>query len=147
MTTKQPIANQRFKSILCSFHFSGIIILYTKSTTIKIIKTKTITMRNLFVSPVLAFGLLVGTQNMNAQEVASNDDTEITIPTQEKYIDLAIENLPQPVLDAVAKDYAGATIEKAAAKEDASEFKLVIKQGEKEMEVFCDAEGKWISKK
>ena len=104
-------------------------------------------MKNLFVLPVLAFGLLVGTQSMNAQEVASNDDKEVIAPVQEKYIDLAVENLPQPVLDAVAKDYAGATIESAGAKEDASEFKLVLKQGDKEMEVFCDAEGKWISKK
>ncbi|WP_106790683.1 hypothetical protein [Aquimarina sp. Aq78] len=104
-------------------------------------------MKNLFVLPVLAFGLLVGTQNMNAQEVASNDDTEVVTPVQEKYIDLAVENLPQPVLDAVAKDYAGATIKSAGAKEDASEFRLILKQGDKEMEVFCDAEGKWISKK
>ncbi len=104
-------------------------------------------MKNLFVLPVLAFGVLVGTQNMNAQEVASNDDTEVIAPVQEKYIDLAVENLPQPVLDAVAKDYAGATIESAGAKEDASEFRLILKQGDKEMEVFCDADGKWISKK
>lgn len=41
-------------------------------------------MKNLFVLPVLAFGLLVGTQNMNAQEVASNDDTEVVTPVQEK---------------------------------------------------------------
>ena len=105
-----------------------------------------ITMKNLFVLPVLAIGLLTASQNINAQDVASNDN-EVIVPIQEKYIDLAIENLPQPVLDAVAKDYAGATIEKAAAKEDASEFKLMIKQGEKEMVVFCDSDGKWITKK
>ncbi|WP_103069535.1 hypothetical protein [Aquimarina sediminis] len=103
-------------------------------------------MKNLFVVPVLAIGLLTVSQNTNAQEVASSDN-EVIVPIQEKYVDLAIENLPQPVLDAVAKDYAGATIEKAAAKEDASEFKLMIKQGEKEMVVFCDAHGKWITKK
>ncbi|WP_062054505.1 hypothetical protein [Aquimarina longa] len=104
-------------------------------------------MKNLIVLPVLAFGLLIGTQTITAQEIASNETTEAIAPVQDKYIDLAVENLPQPVLDAVAKDYAGSTIERAAAKEDASEFKLVIKQGEKEMEVFCDAEGKWIAKK
>ncbi len=103
-------------------------------------------MKNLFVLPVVAFGLLVGTQGINAQETASNDNTEVTAPVQEKYIDLAVENLPQKVLDAVAKDFAGATIEQAAAKEDASEFKLVLKQGEKEMEVYCDVDGNWITK-
>lgn len=104
-------------------------------------------MKNLFVLPVLAFGLFAGTQTINAQEVAFNDNAEIIIPMQDKYIDLAVENLPQPVLDAVAKDYAGATIESAGAKEDASEFKLIIKQGDKEMEVYCDADGNWVSKK
>lgn len=103
-------------------------------------------MKNLFVLPVLALGLLVGTQNVNAQEEVASNDTEINAPIQDKYIDLAIENLPQPVIDAVTKDFSGATIENAGAKEDASEFKLVLKQGEKEMEVFCDAEGNWISK-
>ncbi len=103
-------------------------------------------MKNLFVLPVVAFGLLVGTQGINAQETASNDNTEVTAPVQEKYIDLAVENLPQKVLDAVAKDFAGATIEQAAAKEDASEFKLILKQGEKEMEVYCDVDGNWITK-
>ncbi len=103
-------------------------------------------MKKLFLLPVLAFGLLVGTQEINAQEVASNDNTEIATPAQDKYIDLAVENLPQKVLDAVAKDFAGATIEAAGAKEDASEFRLVLKQGEKEMEVFCDADGNWVTK-
>ncbi len=103
-------------------------------------------MKNLFVLPVLAFGLLIGTQGINAQELASNDATEIATPVQDKYIDLAVENLPQKVIDAVAKDFAGATIEKAGAKEDASEFMLVLKQGEKTMEVFCDADGNWVTK-
>ena len=102
-------------------------------------------MKKLFVLPVLALGLLVGTQSINAQEIASND-TETVTPIQDKYIDLAVENLPQKVLDAVAKDFAGASIESAAAKEDASEFKLILKQGDKEMEVYCDADGNWITK-
>ncbi len=105
-------------------------------------------MKNLVVLMVFTFGLLVGTQNINAQkEVASVDTEVIAPPVQEKFVELATENLPQKVLDAVAKDFAGATIEKAAAKEDASVFKLVLKQGEKEMEVFCDADGNWIKKK
>ncbi len=103
-------------------------------------------MKNLFVLPVLVFGLLVGAQEINAQDIASTDASEITTPAQDKYIDLAVENLPQTVIDAVAKDFAGAVIEKAGAKEDASEFMLVLKQGEKTMEVYCDADGNWIKK-
>ena len=103
-------------------------------------------MKKLFVLPVLALGLVTGTQNTNAREVASNDNTEVAAPAQDKYIDLAVENLPQKVLDAVARNFAGAIIEKAGAKEDASEFKLILKQGDKEIEVFCDANGNWITK-
>ncbi|MDH7447989.1 hypothetical protein [Aquimarina sp. 2201CG14-23] len=102
-------------------------------------------MRKLFVLPVLAFGLLLGTQSMNAQETSSDETVEVT--TQEKYIELAVENLPQPVLDAVARDFKGATISKAAAKEDASEFKLELtKEDGETVEVFCDAEGNWVTK-
>ncbi|WP_378178999.1 hypothetical protein [Aquimarina sp. SS2-1] len=100
-------------------------------------------MKNLFVLPVLAFGLLVGTQSINANEVSSEETLEVTM--QEKYIDLAVENLPQPVLDAVARDFKGATISKAAAKEDASEFKLELtKEDGETVEVLCDAEGNWV---
>ncbi|WP_282080982.1 hypothetical protein [Aquimarina algiphila] len=97
-------------------------------------------MKKLFVLPVVAFGLLVGTQNMIAQEVASND-TEVTTPVQDKFIEIAVENLPQPVLDAIASKMPDVTIEKAEAKEDASEFKVTVKQGEKTSEVVLDAEG------
>lgn len=99
-------------------------------------------MKNLFVLPALALTLTIG--SVAAQDLAVNDATEVTL--QEKYVELAVENLPQPVLDAVANDYEGATISKAAAKEDASEFKLELTQENGEiMDVFIDAEGNWIS--
>ncbi len=103
-------------------------------------------MKNLFVLTVITFSLLLGNINANALETTSDENIEIAI--QEKYIELAIENLPQPVLDAVAKDHQGATISKASAKEDASEFKLELtKENGETLEVFCDAEGNWVSKK
>ena len=72
-------------------------------------------MKKLFVLPVVALGLLFGTQGITAQETVSEMEEVVT---QEKYVELAVENLPQPVLDAVARDFEGATISKAAAKED-----------------------------
>ncbi|WP_378186378.1 hypothetical protein ACE939_14735 [Aquimarina sp. W85] len=99
-------------------------------------------MKNLFVLPVLALTLTIGT--VTAQDLAMSDASEITL--QDKYVELAVENLPQPVLDAVANDYEGATISKAAAKEDASEFKLELSQEDGEtMNVYIDAEGNWIA--
>ncbi|KAA1243887.1 hypothetical protein [Aquimarina sp. RZ0] len=101
-------------------------------------------MKNLFVLPVVALGLLFGTQSINANEISFDETVEVTV--QEKYIELAVENLPQPILDAVAKDFKGATISKAAAKEDASEFKLELtKEDGETVEVHCDAEGNWVS--
>ena len=102
-------------------------------------------MKNLFVLPVIAFGLLLGTQNINAQVTSSEEGVEVVM--QEKFIELAVENLPQPVLDAVARDFKGASINKAAAKEDASEFKLELtKEDGETMVAHCDAEGNWIAK-
>ncbi len=103
-------------------------------------------MKNLFVLPAVVFGMLLGTQHLHAFETPVTA-METLADIQDKYIELAVENLPQTVIDAVGKDFAGAIIESAAAKEDASEFKLLLKQGDKEMEVFCDASGKWINKK
>ncbi|GAA3519435.1 hypothetical protein GCM10022393_37040 [Aquimarina addita] len=104
-------------------------------------------MKNLFVLAVVALGFL-GTQTMNAQEEAVIESTEtVEVATQEKYIEVAAENLPQPVLDAVAKDFAGATITSAGAKEDASEFRLVLtKEDGETAEVYADAAGNWITK-
>ena len=102
-------------------------------------------MKKLFVLPALVVGLLVSTQNITANEIASTDTVEVAV--QDEYIDVAVENLPQAVLDAVAKDFPGATVAAAGAKEDASEFKLVIaKEDGEAAEVYCDAEGNWITK-
>ena len=103
-------------------------------------------MKNLFVLPIVALGLLLGSQSVYALDSVSNESEE-TIVIQEKYIDLAVENLPQSVLDAVARDFKGYTISSAAAKEDASEFKLELSSSDgTTAEVFCDADGNWISK-
>jgi len=102
-------------------------------------------MKNLFAVSVIALGLIIGTHTMNAKNASSNETTEVV--TQEKYIELAVENLPESVLDAVAKDFKGSIINKAAAKEDASAFKLELTKEDGEViEVFCDGEGNWISK-
>ncbi len=105
-------------------------------------------MKKLFVLPVLAVAFVLGTQHITAQESASTEISEAPVvsETQEKYIELAVENLPQPIIDAVTKDYTGATISSAAATQDASEFKLLLTKEGATMEAFCDAAGNWISK-
>lgn len=102
-------------------------------------------MKKYFVVPAMAFGLLVYANNLSAKELYTLPAIEVTL--QDEYIDVAVENLPQAVLDAVAKDLPGATITSAGAKEDASEFKLVVAKDDGEAaEIYCDAEGNWITK-
>ncbi|WP_378186376.1 hypothetical protein ACE939_14730 [Aquimarina sp. W85] len=102
-------------------------------------------MKKLFVIPVAVIAFTFGNQSMNAKDLTS--DTTIEVSTlQEKYTDVAVENLPQAVIDAVAKDYAGATISKAAANKDASNFKLELaKENGESMELVIDAKGNWAS--
>lgn len=102
-------------------------------------------MKKLFVLPALALGLLVGTQNVLANETSTSN--MIVKVEQDKYIDLAVENLPQAVLDAIVRDFKGATISAAAATKDASEFKLELSQEDGEsVEVYYDADGNLIKK-
>ncbi len=101
-------------------------------------------MKKLFIVPAIALGLMFQAQSVQAQAAQDHDIAAVTL--QEEYIELATENLPQAVLDAVAKDFKGATISKAAAKEDASAFKLELtKEDGEAMEVYCDADGNWIT--
>ena len=102
-------------------------------------------MKKLFVLPALALGLLVGTQPALASEISTS--YMITKVEQDKYIDLAVENLPQEVLDAIVRDFKGATISAAAATKDASEFKLELsKENGESVEVYYDADGNLIKK-
>ena len=102
-------------------------------------------MKKLFVVPALVLGFVFASSNVTANSV--NNMESVVINAQDDYIEVAVENLPQPILDAVATDFAGATISSAAAKEDASEFKLMLtKEDGEAVEVYADAEGNWINK-
>ncbi|UZO81513.1 hypothetical protein NBT05_03330 [Aquimarina sp. ERC-38] len=102
-------------------------------------------MKKFFVVPALVLGFVFSVANVTAKE-NSNNLVEAVI-VQDEYIEVAIENLPQPILDAVASDFAGAVISSAAAKEDASEFKLMLAKEDGEVvEVYADADGNWITK-
>lgn len=102
-------------------------------------------MKKLIVLPIFLVSMIFA-QGFYAQEMTQIEEgTEMM--AQDEYVEVAIENLPQPVLDAVASDYAGATITSAAAKEDASEYKLTLTMEEGEsMDVYCDPDGNWITK-
>ncbi len=104
-------------------------------------------MKNLFVLSAIAIGLFLGNQNVNAQSKVSETITK-EVATQEDYVEVAIENLPQSVLDAVAKNFTDSKIKKAFANEDASDFKLQLAQKDgKIKEVHYDADGEIVNQK
>ena len=101
-------------------------------------------MKKLMIIPAIALGLLCFTP-ATAQDVASSDATEITL--QDDYMPVAVEEVPQPILDAVAKDFLGAQVTAVGALEDMSEYKITLtKEDGESMDVYADAEGNWISK-
>ncbi|WP_010178944.1 hypothetical protein [Aquimarina agarilytica] len=102
-------------------------------------------MKKSILLPVVALGLLVSTQAMNAQE-ATAEVAATEVVAQDDMVVVSIEDLPEAVKAAVAKDYAGMTIAEALTTKDASKFKLVlIKEGSDGTTVLCDAEGNWIT--
>ena len=64
----------------------------------------------------------------------------------QKYEEVKVSELPQPVKDAVAKNFEGATITKAY-KSEKGEFKLVISTADGESQTLhANSKGEWIEK-
>lgn len=105
-------------------------------------------MKKICLSVVAASAILFSAQTMSAQEVAQNDVTvEQTAEQQTDYTQIAIEELPAEVQQAVERDFAGAVIAEAYVKENEAgqKFKLVVQTAEGEQkELYADAEGNWI---
>jgi len=98
-------------------------------------------MKKLLLVSALALGFVF---NVSAQK-ADETETAVVATAIQDFVEVAIDNLPQAVKDAAAKDYAEHTISKAYATADALTFKLELadKAGETST-VYCDAEGNWI---
>lgn len=103
---------------------------------------KTIVMKNVFLTTafVLASFSTFATTNNNTNEIVN------TVAIDKEYKEISVDQVPQAVKDAVAKDYAGATIAKAYVN-TSKEYKLELTAGGESKTVFADATGNWISKK
>lgn len=101
-------------------------------------------MKKAFLTSVLALGILIITPTFAGENI-TNETYSVLL--QEKYTEVTVENLPQTVLDAIAADFKDATISKAFATEDGTEYKIEITKADGTSEVtYCDAEGNWITK-
>lgn len=107
-------------------------------------------MKKICLSVVAASAILFSTQTVSAQAPAQEEVTvEQTVAQQTDFTQVAIEDLPAAVQQAVERDFAGAVIAEAHVKETeaSQEFKLVIQTADGEQkELYADAEGNWLDK-
>ncbi|MBT9186626.1 MULTISPECIES: hypothetical protein [Zobellia] len=101
-------------------------------------------MKNLMFAAVLS----LGTMTAFAQEeetVVEEVATEV-VESQDAYAEIAAEEVPAAISEALEAAHPGATISKAYMNEEA-EYKLeVAKEDGETAELYADAEGNWIEK-
>ena len=102
-------------------------------------------MKNLMFAAVLSLGTMTAfaqEQETTVEEVA----TEQVEATQDDYTEIAAEEVPAAITEALEAAHPGATISKAFMNEEA-EYKLeVAKEDGETAELYADAEGNWIEK-
>lgn len=106
-------------------------------------------MKKICLSVVAASAILFSAQTMSAQEAVQGEETTVeqTVDQKTEFAQVAIEDLPAAVQQAVERDFAGAVIAEAYVKENEAgqTFKLVVQTAEGEQqELYADAEGNWI---
>ena len=105
---------------------------------------------------VLVVALAFGSMTVFAQEVETSVEAEVTevvtteevateaVVAQDDFSEVAVEELPEAVTAAVAKNYPTATIDKAYTNE-AQQFKLEVSLEDGTAgTLYADAEGNWI---
>lgn len=99
-------------------------------------------MKKLIFAAVLSFGSL--TAFAQDTEDIQGDATEVVAAAQDDFSEIAVDQLPDAVTTAVAKNYPTATINKAYVNE-AREFKLEVSlQDGTSGTLYADEEGSWI---
>lgn len=95
---------------------------------------------------LLAAVMSLGTMTAFAQEeeVAVEEVATEVMEEQDGFAEVAIEELPEAITEALATAHPGATISKAYVNE-AAQYKLeVAKEDGSAVELYADAEGNWI---
>lgn len=95
---------------------------------------------------LLAAVLSLGTMTAFAQEEETAVEEAVieVMEEQDDFAEVAIEELPEAITQALATDYPETTISKAYVNE-AAQYKLEIaKEDGEAIELYADAEGNWI---
>lgn len=71
--------------------------------------------------------------------------TNFNVVIKNEFKEIALKDVAKPVLEALEKDFSGATIQRAFINEK-NEYKLEITLGEVAKTIYSDANGNWIKK-
>ena len=94
---------------------------------------------------IIASAIALCTISTYATATIDADVVTTQVATQE-YAEVSVSDLPQPVKEAVAKEFEGATISKAY-KNDKGEYKLIVSTtNEKSKTLHVNSKGEWIKK-
>ncbi|ALJ05621.1 hypothetical protein APS56_11000 [Pseudalgibacter alginicilyticus] len=72
-----------------------------------------------------------------------NNNEAVVVVVNEKFTEIAVDKLPTAITDAVAKDFASATISKAYVN-SSEQYMLTLSVEGSESTVYADKEGNWI---
>ncbi len=94
---------------------------------------------------VLSAAIVLISLSTFAATSASNTPVVKVITIADEYTEIKLEELPTAITDALKKAYPDAVITKAYVNEK-KEYKLDVKVGDKEGNLFADEKGNWIQK-
>ena len=97
-------------------------------------------MKKVVLTAVFAFATVTTFANIKINPIVIQN-----VIVQEEYKEIAAEELPTAVKEAVMKDFKGASIQKAYVNAN-NEYKLELIVAEVAQTVYADANGNWLKK-
>ncbi|MGS2737608.1 hypothetical protein [Sinomicrobium sp. M5D2P17] len=94
---------------------------------------------------VLAAALVLGGFATQAATTIDANENVVIAVNQEEFTEISADEVPSAITEALERDYAGATIDKASVNE-AKEYKLEITMGEQTGVLYANENGEWIQK-
>ena len=92
---------------------------------------------------ILSIAILASGVSTYAMSNTITTPTSINITINEEFTEVAVDQLPEAVTDAVKKDFSNATINKAYSNEN-GQYKLEITVEDAAGTVYIDKDGKWL---
>ena len=92
---------------------------------------------------ILSIAILASGVSTFAMPTPVTPETSINIVMNDEFTEVAVDKLPEAVVNAVKKDFATATISKAYVN-TSGQYKLELTADEASKTVYADKEGNWL---